>query len=64
MTDSGETEDDLFLPGHEKVGEPTDDDKKLSKQISETVETGEKTLIAIVLSSCGMEKIIDCEEVV
>ena len=63
LTESGETKEDLFLPDQVKVGEPTDEDKKLTKQICETMEKGEKNLMAIVQSACGMEKIIDCKEV-
>merc|ERR1740138_950444 len=33
LLESGETKDDLNLPEWQKVGEPTDDDKKISKEI-------------------------------
>merc|ERR1712224_321452 len=42
LLESGETKDDLFLPNVVKVGEPTEDDKKLSKEIVEMVEAGER----------------------
>merc|ERR1712232_880590 len=63
LTESGETKDDLNLPDFTKIGEPTDDDKKLSKSIVDQVEKGEKTIMAIVQSACGMEKIVDLKEV-
>ena len=46
-----------------KVGEPTDDDEKFTNQNRETMEKGDKNVMAIVQSACGMEKIIDCKEV-
>merc|ERR1719409_2499727 len=42
LLDSGETKDDLNLPDRQKIGEPTDEDKKLSKDLAEAVEKGEK----------------------
>merc|ERR1712050_472568 len=42
LTESGDTKDDLNLPDFQKIGEPTDDDKKLSKSLVELVEKGEK----------------------
>ena len=35
-TESGEIKEDLFLPVQVKISEPTEDDKKLTKQIAET----------------------------
>merc|ERR1711879_911352 len=46
LEESGETKDDLNLPDRVKVGEPTDDDKKLTKQIVDLVEAGDKTVVA------------------
>merc|ERR1712107_398231 len=58
LTDTGETKDDLFLPTKVKTGEPTDDDKRVQKDILEAFNS-DKTVMAIVLSACGEEKIID-----
>merc|ERR1711862_199696 len=63
LMENGETKDDLNLPEFTKIGEPTDDDKKLSKSIVEAVDKGEKTIMVIVQSACGMEKIVDMKEV-
>merc|ERR1712187_456546 len=65
LLESGETKDDLNLPSHDtKCGAPTEDQKKeddkISKEIVEAVEKGDKTVIAIVQMACGMEKIISC----
>merc|ERR1719231_1981657 len=38
LLENGETKDDLNLPHFVKVGEPTDEDKKLSKEIVEMVD--------------------------
>merc|ERR1711862_365057 len=62
-TESGDTRDDLFLPSFRTTGEPNDDQKKLSAQIADLVEKGEKTIMAIVQSACGEEQIIDCKEI-
>merc|ERR1712070_483596 len=58
LTEAGDTKDDLNLPNFTKIGEPTDEDKKLAKSIVEAVDKGEKTIMAIVQSACGEEKII------
>jgi len=58
LLESGETKDDLFLPFVVKVGEATDEDKKLSKEIVDLVELGEKTITVTVLSACGVEKLV------
>merc|ERR1711959_239814 len=58
LLENGETKDDLFLPDKVKIGEPTDDDKKLAKEIVEVVEKGDKTVLVAVLEACGMEKIV------
>merc|ERR1712232_1513761 len=56
--ESGDTRDDLFLPHIVKTGEPTDDDKKLTAEICELAEKGDKDVIVIVQEACGIEKII------
>merc|ERR1711924_180320 len=63
LLESGETKDDLFLPDRKTVGDPTDEQKKLSAKIVELVEKGDKTIMAIVQSACGMEQIVDYKEV-
>ena len=55
---TGATKDDLNLPDVGGAGDPTDEDKKLAKEICEACDTGEKTVLAIVQGACGMEKII------
>merc|ERR1712232_1281070 len=63
LTEAGETKNDLNLPEFTKIGEPTEDDKVLSKSIAELVAKGEKTIMAIVQSACGFEKIVDMKVV-
>merc|ERR1711862_229826 len=58
LLESGETKDDLFLPTFVKQGEPTDDDKRVTKEICEYFDGGKNTFV-IVLSACGEEKIIE-----
>merc|ERR1712216_675465 len=57
LLESGDTKDDLNLPDISKVGEPTDDDKKLSEEIVTEVDKGDKTVIVTVLQAMGEEKI-------
>merc|ERR1711904_201552 len=57
LLESGETKDDLNLPKFVKIGEPTDDDVKLSDDIVKEVEKGEKTVIIAMLEACGEQKI-------
>jgi len=57
LTESGETKDDLNLPTVVKVGEPTEDDKKVTAEILESVEKG-TDIFVIVQAACGEEKII------
>merc|ERR1719213_929226 len=45
LLESGDTKDDLNLPTFVKVGEPTDDDKKVADDIVAAVDKGEKTII-------------------
>merc|ERR1719242_1065568 len=40
LLDDGSTKDDLNLPDRVTIGEPTDDDKKVSKDIVDEVEKG------------------------
>merc|ERR1712072_853668 len=58
LLESGSTKDDLNLPEFTKIGEPTDDDKKVSAEIVAEVEKGDKTVFVAVLSACGEEKIV------
>eukprot|EP00928_Gymnodinium_smaydae_P070058 TRINITY_DN539_c0_g1_i1.p2 TRINITY_DN539_c0_g1~~TRINITY_DN539_c0_g1_i1.p2 ORF type:complete len:169 (+),score=60.81 TRINITY_DN539_c0_g1_i1:78-584(+) len=57
LLESGETKDDLNLPTFVEQGEPTDDDKKLVKELMEAQEAG-KEITVVVQAACGMEKII------
>merc|ERR1712203_1346537 len=57
LRESGDTKDDLNLPTFVKLGEPTEDDKKVTKEILEAQEKGDG-IIVIVLEACGTEKII------
>merc|ERR1739845_218634 len=58
LLESGETKDDLNLPDRVAIGEPTDDDKKVAKELVEAVDKGEKTVVVAVLEACGIEKIV------
>ena len=57
LMESGETKDDLNLPTFVKIGEPTDDDKKLVADILKSQEAGDEMTV-IVLCACGNEKIV------
>merc|ERR1712187_140122 len=57
LNDDDETKDDLNLPDRVAQGEPTDEDKKCAQELLDAMESG-KTVTAIVLKACGMEKII------
>merc|ERR1712217_149495 len=57
LQDSGDTKDDPNLPNRVKIGEPTEDDEKTSKEILDAFEAG-KTTFAIVQAACGEEKIV------
>ena len=57
LLESGETKDDLNLPTFVKIGEPTDDDKKVTADILSAQERGDDIMV-IVLAACGNEKII------
>merc|ERR1712228_645736 len=52
LKESGDTKDDLNLPTFVKLGEPTEDDKKVTKEILEAQEKGDG-IIVIVLEACG-----------
>merc|ERR1712146_708265 len=54
--DSGDTKDDLNLPDRPKIGEPTDEDKKLAKAIVEDVEKGEKDVFLSSLRPVARRK--------
>merc|ERR1712118_456204 len=60
LLESGDTKDDLNLPTFVKVGEPTEDDTKVTKDILDGQEKG-GDMTVIVLEACGMEKIIACK---
>ena len=51
------TKDDLNLQTFKAIGEPTDDDKKLTADILAAQKKGDD-IQAIVLAACGQEKII------
>jgi len=57
LTEAGDTKDDLNLPTFVSIGEPTDDDKKVTEEILKWLDEG-KDFQVIVLSACGTEKII------
>merc|ERR1712187_687536 len=57
LLESGETKHDLNLPSFASTGEPTDEDKKVSKDILDGQERGDDVFV-VVLSACGDEKII------
>ena len=63
LTPDGDTKDDLNLPTFVSVGEPTDDDKKVSEEILKWLDEG-KDFQVIVLSACGVEKIIQTKATV
>lgn len=60
LTESGDTKDDLNLPTLVKVGEPTDDDKKVTEEILKAQEDG-KTIMVVVQAAIGVEKIIQAK---
>merc|ERR1711877_94141 len=57
LMESGDTKDDLNLPTFVKIGEPTDDDKKIVEDIMKAQDDG-KDIVVIVQAACGEEKII------
>merc|ERR1712113_651468 len=58
LKENGETKDDLSLPKYATDYTPTEDDEKISKEILEEMEKGDKTVLAIVQAAIGKEKII------
>merc|ERR1711939_639809 len=58
LLESGDTKDDLNLPKFVKVGEPTEDDVKLSDELVAAVDKGDKTVIVTVLEACGEQKLV------
>merc|ERR1712222_247354 len=57
LLESGETKDDLNLPTFVKIGEPTEDDTKTTKEILGNLDKGHDVKV-IVLAACGIEKIV------
>ena len=57
LTETGDTKDDLNLPIFVKVGEPTDEDKKVTEEILSIMDKGEKDCMVTVLEACGEQKI-------
>merc|ERR1711924_370578 len=58
LQEDGSTKDDLNLPTFVNIGEPTDDDKKVTEELISELDKGEKSVFVIVQAACGMEKII------
>merc|ERR1711920_1184534 len=56
LEEDGTTKDDLNLPTFVQIGEPTDDDKKVTDEILKAQEAG-KDIVVIILAACGVEKI-------
>jgi len=59
LDDQGNTKDDLNLPTVVTVGEPTDDDKKVTKDMEATIDECPQV---IVLAACGQEKIVSVKQ--
>jgi len=51
LLDSGDTKDDLNLPNKVKEGTVPEDDEKLSKEICDLVDKGDKDVIVTVLEA-------------
>lgn len=51
------TQDDLNLPTYVKIGEPTEEDKKVTEDMLKALDDG-KDVTVIVQAACGEEKII------
>merc|ERR1711957_531723 len=58
LMEDGSTKDDLNLPTFVKVGEPTDEDKKITAELVAAVDDGSKDVMVAVLQACGEEKIV------
>merc|ERR1719380_261691 len=64
LLETGETRDDLNLPNSVTAGnseEQQKTDQSVAEKIVEEVNKGEKNVIAIVQSACGIDKIVDCK---
>merc|ERR1711915_565384 len=48
LKEDGSTKDDLNLPTFVKVGEPTDDDKKVQDEILKLFEAGDTTIVKVL----------------
>merc|ERR1712194_819814 len=59
--DGSSTKEDLNLPDRVNIGEPTDADKEVTKQLLDAQLEG-KEVICIVQAACGMEKIVAVKE--
>mmetsp|Transcript_22166 Transcript_22166/g.36517 ORF Transcript_22166/g.36517 Transcript_22166/m.36517 type:complete len:169 (-) Transcript_22166:58-564(-) len=57
MQESGEIKEDLNLPTFVKIGEPTDEDKKVVVDLLAGLDSG-KDVFAVVQAACGEEKIV------
>merc|ERR1712072_1538210 len=57
LLESGETKDDLNLPTFVAVGEPTEEDGNVTKEILDGHAAG-KNVVVIVFEWCGVEKIV------
>eukprot|EP00405_Crypthecodinium_cohnii_P003030 CAMPEP_0194764530 /NCGR_PEP_ID=MMETSP0323_2-20130528/23348_1 /TAXON_ID=2866 ORGANISM="Crypthecodinium cohnii, Strain Seligo" /NCGR_SAMPLE_ID=MMETSP0323_2 /ASSEMBLY_ACC=CAM_ASM_000346 /LENGTH=167 /DNA_ID=CAMNT_0039691979 /DNA_START=86 /DNA_END=589 /DNA_ORIENTATION=+ len=57
LKEGGDLKDDLNLPTVVTVGEPTDEDKKVSAELLQGLLDG-KTVVVVVQSACNEEKII------
>merc|ERR1712024_315204 len=56
LLEDGSTREDIPMPTNVSVGEPTDTDKKLAKELEDELEKeGQATIV--VTSACGIEKI-------
>mmetsp|Transcript_14985 Transcript_14985/g.47222 ORF Transcript_14985/g.47222 Transcript_14985/m.47222 type:complete len:169 (+) Transcript_14985:62-568(+) len=58
LLEDGSTKDDLNLPTFVNVGDPTEEDTKVAKEIVDEVEKGDKQVVVAVLSACDTEKIV------
>merc|ERR1712194_916514 len=60
LTEDGGTKDDLNLPTFNTQSEPTDEDKKLVKELIDNFDKGVNVIVK-VLAACGIEKIVACK---
>merc|ERR1719446_1254976 len=59
LTEDGSTKDDLNLPTFQTIGEPSDDDKKITAQVLKDQDATDKIPFVKVLSAIGQEKIVE-----